>query len=97
MGFHERERRREAELGDDPVDEGVEGRDLGATRKVHGPLPDGDVYVGEAGFADDTHDVTGRGLGLAPHRCSEGANGTGSHLQRWALAQPMPVMAVNPR
>ena len=87
LGFHEAERRREgvAELGDDPVDEGLRDGILGRSKSSWSTL-------GEAGFADDgTRDVVGRGLGLAR------ANGTGSHLQHWALAQPMPVMAVNPR
>jgi hypothetical protein len=55
-----------AELGDDPVDEGVEGRELGAnTREARRPLPDGDVDVGEAGLAEDgALDVVGSGLGL---------------------------------
>ena len=49
--YGEAERGREGmgELGDGPVDEGVEGRELGAnTREARRPLPDGDVDIGEA-------------------------------------------------
>jgi hypothetical protein len=66
--YGEAERGREGmgELGDGPVDEGVEGRELGAnTREVRRSLPDGDVDVGETGLAEDVVlDVVGSGLGI---------------------------------
>ena len=54
------------ELGDGPVDEGVERPELGADiREARRPLPDGDVDVGEAGFAEDNVlDVVSGGLGI---------------------------------
>ena len=67
--YGEAERRREgvAELSDDPVDEGTEGRELGAgaRREARRALPDGDVDVGEAGVGEDgALEVVGSGLGL---------------------------------
>ena len=58
-------------------------------------LADGDVDVGEAGLVDDgVLDVVGRGVGLleddSPGRHTDGQ-------KERALAQPMAVMAVNPR
>ena len=61
-----RRRKGMAELGDDPVDEGAEGWEIGAnTREARRPFPDGDIDVGEAGLAeDDALDVVSSGPGL---------------------------------
>ena len=57
-------RKRMAELGD-RVNEGIEGRELGATAgEARRPLADRDIDVGEAGLAEnDTLYVLGSGLG----------------------------------
>ncbi len=87
-----------AELGDDPVDEGLRD-ELGATREVRGPLPDGDVDVGEASLAEDgALDVVGSSLGLLEDD-SLGRHADGQKERTFsspALAQPTAVMAVNP-
>jgi len=54
------------ELGDGPVDEGVEGLQLGAdTREARLPFPDGNLDLGEAGLIKDgALDVVGSSLGI---------------------------------
>lgn len=88
------------ELGGGPFEEGVEGRELGATnRQARRPLPDRDFDVGEAGLVEDgALDVVGNGPGLlegdsrgsTPMVTRSGQNGYSS----LALAQPKPMTAV---
>lgn len=66
--YSEAEGRRKgvAELGDRPVNKGVEGRELGAnTREACRPLPDGNANVWKAGLAKDgALDLVGSGLSI---------------------------------
>jgi hypothetical protein len=82
-----------AELGDLPVDEGIEGRELGAGAGVHPrlPLAEGNGDVRETGRVDDgALDMVGSGLDVVEVEVHGGTPMTTASSQNAFLSLALP-------